>query len=184
MPSRTNRCRNLAAQCRLFVLLLFGWGGLIGAQPNSETRLEAAYLVNFMKYVEWPVSSRTTNTLCLFGRDTLGSHLAEFEGRMVGGKALQIRRVYSPDDMPGCQLLFVPDVEEARLGAVLRWAKGFSVLTVSDIEGFARQGGGIELVRNNGRVQFSVNAESLAQAGLKPGSQMMRLALRVYGVER
>lgn len=154
------------------------------AQPNSEPQLEAAYLINFMKYVEWPPSNRQTATICLFGRDTLGPLLSSHEGRMIGGKELQIRRVSSPADMANCQLVYIPDVEEARIGAVLRWTQGMAILTTSSADGFARAGGGIELLRSGGRVQFIVNADTLLRQGLNASSQMMRLAFRVIGGER
>ena len=154
------------------------------AQPDSEPQLEAAYLVNFIKYVEWPASNRNITTICLFGRDTLGPLLSIHEGRMIGGKELRIRRVGSPADMDSCQLVYIPDVEEARIGAVLRWTQGMPILTTSSADGFARAGGGIELFRSGGRVQFIVNAETLLRQGLTPSSQMMRLAYRVIGGER
>jgi len=170
--------------CRWITAALLTVASFAFAQPDSEPQIEAAYLVNFMKYVEWPATTRVTTTICLFGRDTLGPSLAGYEGRSVGGKELIIRRANSPDDMQHCQLVFIPDVEEARIGAVLRWVAGMPVLVVSDTDGFARMGGGIELVRNGGRVQFIVNNDALARAGLKPGSQMLRLAQRVIGGER
>jgi hypothetical protein len=154
------------------------------AQTNSEPQLEAAYLVNFLKYIEWPANTRTTATICLFGRDTLGPFLSGHEGRVIGGKELRVRRVQSPDDMPNCQLVYIPDVEEARIGAVLRWIQGMPILATSNADGFARAGGGIELLRNGGRVQFVVNAETLTKHGLTPSSQMMRLANRIIGGER
>lgn len=164
--------------------MLFACVSLAYAQPDSEPQLESAYLVNFLKYVEWPASTRNTTTICLFGRDTLGSFLSGHEGRVIGGKELRIRRVNSPDDMPSCQLVYIPDVEEARIGAVLRWIQGMPILAASNADGFARSGGGIELVRNGGRVQFIVNADTLSRHGLTPSSQMMRLANRVIGGER
>lgn len=154
------------------------------AQPETEPQLEAAYLVNFVKYVEWPANTRSMTTICLFGRDTLGPFLSGHEGRSIGGKELRIRRVNSPDDMGNCQLVYIPDVEEARIGAVLRWIQGLPILSTSNADGFARSGGGIELLRNGGRVQFVVNADTLARQGLSPSSQMMRLANRVIGGER
>ena len=169
---------------RWVTAVLLAMDSLAFAQPESEPQIEAAYLVNFMKYVEWPVTTRMTTTICLFGRDTLGASLAAYEGRSVGGKELVIRRANSPDDMPHCQLVFIPEVEEARIGAVLRWVDGLPVLVVSDRDGFAWMGGGIELLRSDGRVQFVVNNDALARAGLKPGSQMLRLAQRVIGGER
>ena len=164
--------------------LLLAGVTLAFAQPDSEPQLESAYLVNFLKYVEWPASNRSTATLCLFGRDTLGPFLNGHEGRVIGGKELRIRRVHSPDDMPNCQLVYIPDVEEARIGAVLRWIQGMPILAASNADGFARSGGGIELLRTGGRVQFIVNADTLSRHGLNPSSQMMRLANRVIGEER
>lgn len=167
----------------LAAVLLAG-GTHAQAQPDSEPQLEAAYLVNFMKYVAWPANNRATASICLFGRDTLSSFLAGYEGRPAGGKELRIRRVNSPDDMTHCQLVFIPDVEEARIGAVLRWVQSQPILTVSDAEGFTRLGGGIELARVGGRIQFIVNADALSRSGLSPSSQMLRLAQRVIGGDR
>ena len=44
-------------------------------EVTSESQLKAAYLINFLKYVEWP-ASRSTINICLFGRDSLGPYLA------------------------------------------------------------------------------------------------------------
>ena len=167
---------------QLFLLILLVLpGAYCHAQVNSESQLKAAFLVNFLKYVEWPASSATTVTICLFGRDTLGPYLSQFEGRVVGGRELHIRRINSPDQVSECQLLFIPDTEEARFGAVLRWFERQPALTVSDADVFARQGGAISLVRSEGRLQFDINMDVLNRAGLKPHSQMMRLARQVIG---
>ena len=164
------------------MLLLLVWPATYcHAEVNSESQLKAAFLVNFLKYVEWPASSAATVTICLFGRDTLGPYLSHFEGRTVGGRELHIRRINSPDQVAECQLLFIPDMEEARFGAVLRWFEHQPALTVSDADVFARQGGAISLVRSEGRLQFDINMDALNRAGLKPHSQMMRLARQVIG---
>lgn len=149
-------------------------------QVNSEQQLKAAYLVNFLKYIEWPVTGPGT-TICLFGRDQIGPFLTSYEGRLIAGKELRVRRVNGPDQTADCQLLFIPDTEEARFAAVLRWVDKQPVLTVSDAEAFPHQGGGIALVRADGRLQFDVNTKALSRAGLKPSSQMMRLARQVIG---
>lgn len=151
------------------------------AEMNTEHQLKAAFLVNFLKYIESPPSAVSTVTICLFGRDTLGPYLANFEGRSIAGKELRIRRVSGPDQLGGCQLLFIPDTEEARFAIALRWVETMPLLTVSDADSFTRQGGGIALVRADGRLQFDVNADALSRAGLKPSSQMLRLARRVIG---
>lgn len=173
---------------RTFLALLTGFSlmlaSMVGqAQRGSEQQLKAAYLVNFLKYVEWP-EPHAKATICLFGRDVMGSALSGFEGRSVGGRELVLRRVGSPDQFDDCQILFVPDTEEARFAAVLRWTEGLPILTISDAEFFARQGGGIALVREDTRLRFDVNIDALKRAKLKPASQMLRLARHVIGAAR
>lgn len=90
----------------------------------------------------------------------------------------------SPDQLSDCQALFIPDTEEARIGAVLRWVDRQPILTVSDVETFVRDGGAIALIRNEGRLQFDVNAETISRANLKASSQMLRLARQVTGAAR
>lgn len=152
----------------------------VHAQVIAESQLKSAYLLNFMKYVQWP-QSRSSAELCLFGRDTLGAAIATYEGRVIEGRELHIRRVSTPEQIAGCHLLFVPEIEEARIGAVLRWLDRQPVLTVSDTENFAQRGGGIAMVYAEGRIQFEVNFDTLTNDGLKADPHFLRLARRVYG---
>lgn len=152
----------------------------VRAQVDNEQQLKAAFLINFLKYVEWPTPEPYA-TICLFGRDSLAPFLATYEGRTIAGREVRIRRVNAPDPAAECRILFIPEAEEARVAAVLRLTDKEAVLTVSDVELFTRQGGGIGLVRAEGRLQFEVNTDVLARSGLRPSSQMMRLA-RPVGV--
>lgn len=170
--------RTLRALLTGLMLLLASTAGQ--AQVSTEQQLKAAYLVNFLKYVEWP-EHHAKATICLFGRETMGNALANYEGRSVAGRPIELRRVSGPDQLADCRILYVPDTEEARFAAVLRWVEGLPILTVSDAEFFARQGGGIALVREDTRLGFDVNLNTLNRARLKPASQMMRLARQVIG---
>ena len=90
----------------------------------------------------------------------------------------------SPEQLADCQELFIPDTEEARIGAVLRWVDKQAILTVSDSENFVREGGAIALIRNDGRLQFDVNNDAIGRANLKASSQMLRLARQIIGSNR
>jgi hypothetical protein len=174
--------RRICSFLMAWLLMLAAPGGF--AQPQgTEQQLKAAFLVNFMKYVEWP-DNPAKATICLFGRDVLSAALAGYEGRTVGGRELVVRRISSHDQLGECQLVFVPDIEEARIAAILRWTEGLPILTVSDAEFFARQGGGIALVREDARLRFDVNLDALQRARLKAASPMLRLARQVSGGAR
>ena len=178
-PGKIN---HLACRLALAVMLACSVPSTFG-EVATAARLKGAYLVNFLKYVEFP-GTRTTVNLCLFGRDSLGPYLASYEGRQIGGRELHIRRVSSPEQLTDCQELFIPDTEEGRIAAVLRWSDKQAILTVSDSETFTRDGGAIALIRSEGRLQFEVNADALTRANLKASSQMLRLARQVTGMAR
>lgn len=173
---------HLACRLALAATLVFSVPITFG-EVTTEAQLKAAYLVNFLKYVEFP-GARTTVNLCLFGRDSLGPYLASYEGRQIGGRELHIRRVSSPEQLTDCQELFIPDTEEGRIASVLRWSDKQAILTVSDSETFTRDGGAIALIRSEGRLQFEINADALNRANLKASSQMLRLARQVTGMAR
>lgn len=174
--------RRHAGRLALAVSLALAMPSTFG-EVTSESQLKAAYLVNFLKYVEWP-GSRTTVNICLFGRDSLGPYLAGYEGRQIAGRELRVRKVTSPEQLTDCQELFIPETEEARISAVLRWVDRQAILTVSDSDTFARDGGAIALIRSDGRLQFDVNADALNRANLRANSQMLRLARQVIGSNR
>lgn len=171
------------AGCLLLALALGAGSAVADQQVASEGQLKAAYLVNFLKYVDWP-PSRPQVTLCVFGHSRLLPYLAPYEGRPIGGREMRLRRVSRPEQFGDCQELFVPESEEARFATILLWTDRMPVLTVSDAEHFARNGGAISLIRADGRLQFDINTETLARSGLKPTSQLMRLARQVFGAGR
>lgn len=175
-----SRVRLLGIRNGLVAFCLWAATTLSLGEVTTEPQLKAAFLVNFLKYVEWPVNKGTV-TICLVGRDGLGSALAAYEGRSIGGRELHVRRINGPDQLADCQELFIPESEEARFSLMLRWVEAKPVLTVSDSELFVREGGAISLVRGDGRLFFDVNVDALGKAGLRASSQMLRLARQVQG---
>lgn len=176
------KINRLARRLALGAVLALAGPATFG-EVTTEVQLKAAYLVNFLKYVEFP-GNRTTINLCLFGRDSLGPYLASYEGRQINGRELHIRKVSSPEQLADCQELFIPETEEARFAAVLRWADKQAILTISDSDSFIREGGAIALIRSEGRLQFDINTDALNRANLKASSQMLRLARHITGAAR
>jgi hypothetical protein len=50
------------------------------------------------------------------------------------------------------------------------------VLTIGDVDQFAELGGMINLTTEDKRIRFEVNVQAIERAGLKAGSQLLRLA--------
>lgn len=153
------------------------------AQAVPEPQLRAAYLVNFMKYVEWP-GGGVTATICIYGRDTLSAHLAPYEGRSVQGRELRVRRIFQFDQLADCQELYVAESDEERQAAVIKAAARLPVLTVGETAAFVQHGGALALLRQDSRIVFDINMAVVTRAGLRVSPQMLRLARDVVGGQR
>jgi uncharacterized protein DUF4154 len=169
MPSRVLLSLGVAAA--------LAWTPTVRAQSAAqrEYEIKAAYLYNFIKYVDWP-SYGDTITIGVLGANPFGSALAPLNGKSVKGRRLTIKQVDSLRDAQKCQIIFVSSSERARLQEIFDNLKPARVLTVGEMQGFANGGGIINFVEENNKVRFEINPEAARQAGLSISSELLKLA--------
>lgn len=147
------------------------------ADPDT---LKAAFLYNFTRYASWNVSPAPAFVLCATERQPLRGRMASLSGRPVGHQTIEVRVGVEPSAIRQCQMLLIGQADSRRLFDYLRAARGFPVLTVSDIPDSASSGVAIELVETEQRMRIAVNRQVAEQAGISLGAQLLRLALAVY----
>jgi hypothetical protein len=180
----TQRWRRVGAA----LAVALGAAGAVAAEALTEVQVKAAYVYNFVKYVEWPAGAFATAqspvVLCVAAGDGLRGALAAIDGKQAQGRALQLRRAVRPDEFRSCHILFVPESEERVAGELLRKAGSLPVLTVGEHDGFAAAGGVIGFVVRDDRVQFEINPDAAARADLKVSSRLLQLATIVRDARR
>jgi hypothetical protein len=156
---------------------------IAGAQADhaSEYDVKAAFLFNFTKFVEWPQDSFQDTAapivIGIIGEDPFGDNLMHMiEGKTVQGRTLVIRKQRFGDDLRRCEVLFVSTSERQRSTQILGSLRGASVLTVSDIGGFAESGGTMQFVTEEGRLRFVVNLDAARQSKLLVSAKLLALA--------
>jgi len=139
-----------------------------------EYQVKAAYLYNFVKFVEWPAGAVPgTLSMCTAGHNPFGKALDDIvRGESIDGHAIATRVVAAPQ--AGCQVLFVPG--DVPAGEYLRAARGAPVLTVGESADFIAQGGIVNFVRDAGMVRFEIDQDAATRAGLQISSRLLRLA--------
>lgn len=162
------------------VMLLLG-GAEAQSQTASEYQVKAAFLYNFAKFVEWPPNSFSGAAaplrICVLGRDPFGEELRNItREKTVNGHRLEVNQVIDLLHARSCHIVFIASSEEERVKQIVEGLRGASVLTVGDAKGFAEQGGMINFVLDNDRVQFEVNRKAAEQAGLKISSKLLSVA--------
>lgn len=136
-----------------------------------EYRVKAAYLYNFLKFIDWPVSLPGPFTICVAARNPFGDILADTaRGERVGGRPIVAKVVTEPD--AGCHVVFVP--RGAAAAPYVRGARG--TLTVGETPDFLAQGGTIVFVQEGGNVRFQISDDAATRAGLQISSRLLRLS--------
>src|SRR5947209_263774 len=75
-------------------------------KPASEYQVRAAFLFNFVKFVEWPAEPAGPIELCILGKDRLEGELERVvDGKTVSGRPLTVRRVADAGAAQSCRLL-------------------------------------------------------------------------------
>ena len=152
------------------------------AEPPSEYDVKAAFLLNFVKFVDWPpaafADANSPIAICILGRDPFGLILDQLvEDETVNGRKVAVRRMSDPPAAKTCQLVFVEGTGKEAARAVS--AVGRGVLTVGEGERFVRDGGIIGFVIENRRVRFDINRRAAETAGLTLSSKLLNVARAV-----
>ena len=194
----SSRSHSASGFRRLYLLALSALASF-GTQAQSdvdETRaaqIKAAYLRHLAGYAEWPNGTfetlRHPIVIAIVGKDPngVGPLLAQaVEERMLsaGGRELKVKLLPAPPPpgkpLPPCHLIFLTE------NAVLNWKDwknalaGRPVLTVSEKQGFAKEGGMVEFTMMPGSarrvsIRLAINVEASAKARLKISSRLLGL---------
>ena len=171
------------AACLLAATLLGGSAWPIAAQSATGAAVEAAFLLNFAKFVAWPGGGGPPDrpfSIGVLGDDMLAFAVRDLSrGKSAAGRRVDARRVTHQDSLADLHVLFIGASEERRLDQVLKRAQAGSVLTVSDITRFSEAGGIIQFRPEGGRVRFDINLDQAERSGLTIDTRLLALARTV-----
>jgi hypothetical protein len=169
-------------------VLLIGVAHSTKAAAGSDSdALKAAYLFNFAKFVAWPEDRFDSESgaliFCMVGNDPLHGALGKItSGRSVQGRQIEIQTFFSPDATQACHILFLDSGVSTQSADVLKQYDGEGVLTVGEIEGFAKSGGVANFFIEGKKVRFEINKQAAEDQGLKISSRLLKLA-RIVSTE-
>jgi hypothetical protein len=204
----TERARANGLAARLLALLLAALAPAVAAtaaridaptRGPGEMEVEAAYLVNFLRYTQWPASSFKERG-SPFVVTVVGSEQAAASVRAVAaaasgidGRAIEVRwlpqargsreapfdsaqDVQALEQLRSSHLVFFHRSSGRVHPQVLTDLAALPILTVSDNDDFTTQGGMLGLVRSDQRIVFQANNGAIRNAGLLVSAKVLKLA--------
>jgi uncharacterized protein DUF4154 len=167
------------------------------ARPPSvrEVQIEAAFLVNFVRYTDWPAGELpppAPYVVTVIGTDDVASTMGGVFAAAgpIDGRRIEMRHVEWPGSarsrnwredlaarLSGSQLVFVQAGSADAAADAIDVLRGLPVLTVSDADGFVAAGGMLGIVRNGTHLGFEANPVSIRDAGLQVSAKVLKLAV-------
>jgi YfiR/HmsC-like len=150
-----------------------------------ENQIKVSYIYNFTKFINWPDDetdkSRLDNfPICIMGGEPLISLLNHLsETKKIKNKTVTILKNPLLRELKTCKVLFIDSTNSDRLYSILANLKGLHVLTISDTEGYARRGVGVNMFEENNKIRFEINRKVLVDAGLTVSSELLKLGVSV-----
>jgi len=145
---------------------------------DSEYMIKAAFLLNFARFVDWPEGSFKDGlspiNLLILGADPFGDTLDSIKEKTVKGRQLRIKRGQNVEDAVPCHILFISSSEKEKVSQIVKLLG--PVLTVSEIPRFCQQGGMVNFIKVENKIQFEINPEMAKQKRLSISSRLLKLA--------
>jgi YfiR/HmsC-like len=167
---------------RLMIVLLIGATGRAGEAPvPEEYQVKGAFLLNFVKFVEWPAKAFKEPgdpiAICVLGQNPFGPGLDQAAHAIVVGKrSVSVRQVADAQQAGQCQIVFVSVSERRRAHAWLKTLQGGNVLTVGESEDFLANGGVIAFKLDGEKVRIEISTAAADRAGLHISAKLLSLA--------
>lgn len=179
-------CKSVVQAAHLWIgLVLLSLGHATAHAQSSAVPEYGLKAVLLHKLPEFTYLTRKPGnapvTLCVLGANPFGDALDKLT-RDAGDKpARTARQISGTHQAAGCDVVFVERGESERIDGILQRLASRSVLTVSDITGFARLGGMVELTVGGERpgVGLVINRKAARAQGIDFNAQLLRLATLV-----
>jgi len=174
---------------------------LADSARSQEYQIKAAFLYNFIKFVEWPeekvADSNEPITIGIIGKDPFGKAFEPLKGRQAKGRKVVVKRIKGFEGLKKnsekdkteldrkikairkCHVLFICSSEKEHLKDIINTVKYDGVLTIDGMKGFLEFGGIIKFLMEEKKVRFEINLAAAKRAKLKIRSKLLRLAKRV-----
>lgn len=184
-----NKCKILKSEKRynyfnrqtflhILALMVLSFPAILAStQTTPAYQVKAAFLYNFSQFVEWPKESLQDNApfvIGIIGDDPFGNYIDTLvKGEKAGNHPIVVRRFNSVVDVEHCQILYLNVANSAEVAKSLG---DRSILTISDAENFASEGGMIRFVTTNNKIRLQINPSVVRAAKLDISSKLLRLA--------
>lgn len=138
----------------------------------STRKLEAIYMYNFTKYINWQSGGGDSHTIGVWEESEVAS---ELQDNLKNKGSIVVKVIKTAEEAKSCQIVYLPKTKSDQLRALVSQA-GSDVLIVTE-EDLAAKGASVSFVLDGSKLRFKINQGALNKAGLQASSSLLSLAI-------
>lgn len=174
---RLKSCRKRCLMLAVLLLLPFSRGNTDTVDTNAKVK--AIFIYNIGKYIEWPATMSSGDfTIALYGDyPNLWHELTLISNdKSIGTQKIKVRKVSRPEDINSCHMVYIDQKSSDALPQILARTNNSNVLIMTDDEGLAQAGAGINFFYENSKQRMEINPGNIENRNLKISTQLLSLA--------
>ena len=178
----------------LIVLPVNAQQSLAESARDKEYKVKAAFVYNFMKFVEWEglkddqdFKDRKDVVLVVIGSNPFGNKLDSLSSKTIKDKTIKIKYFTYSDlgdsnkqkEISECHTIFACTAGATDYNRLINTLGEKCILTIGDDSKFISMGGIIGFDIEKGKVCFDVNYNTARDSGIKINTKILKLARKV-----
>ncbi len=155
----------------LFAFLVFS---VSASAEDREYKLKASFLDQFAHLTSWPDDLEISDLskpfiISIIGYNPFGGILDNrYLDNKINNRNVIVKYISSPDKILGSHLLFISESMKKEVPNILSITRNKPILTISEMKGFAKQGGHINFYHTDkDTLHFEINEPMVNRSGLR-----------------
>lgn len=172
------KIKTIKAQLMMLLLLFFIAGNGKSYGQHSEYIMKAVFFEKFSRFIEWPADMSNPNepfVVTVLGDNPFNNILEDiYATQKIKNRKVIVNYVNKLGNVKSTHILFIANSEKAHLTEILSYTKDKPILTISDTDGFAKQGVLINYYIEENKIRFEINETAVKKSGLYISFRLMQ----------
>ncbi len=146
---------------------------------GQAEKVQASFVYNFTKYVEWPASTKSGNFIIgIYGNSAIYDELIKVaESKKAGSQPIVVKKIGNAGEITDQHMLFVAANKSREVGEIVTKVGSKPTLIITESANNIDKGVAINFVVVDNKQRFELKRESLTERGLKISSELEKFAI-------
>jgi|CXWJ01.1.fsa_nt_gi hypothetical protein len=162
-----------------FVFVFFNLIAFCQSADNNQGK--ALFVYNFAKYIQWPDDSDVEIfTIGVFGQKEIFDELTKLcQEKRINGLPIVVRIIDDPEKISDCKIIYISRNQNLFFKDMMGLIGNEKILLVTEGKEMVKHGADISMMKQDNRLAFEINKESITKKGLVVPNELMVLAINM-----